>query len=48
MWDTAYKGSPNLIEVYIGLLRRKIDDPFECRSLETVRGVGYRLVDQTP
>jgi DNA-binding response OmpR family regulator len=47
-WDTAYEGSPNLIEVYIGLLRRKIDDPFRCRSLETVRGVGYRLVEDTP
>ncbi len=44
-WDIDYDGSSNLVEVYIGLLRRKIDHPFACRSLETVRGVGYRLVE---
>lgn len=46
-WDTEYDGSANLVEVYISLLRRKIDQPFGCRSLETVRGVGYRLVEDT-
>lgn len=44
-WDTDHDASPNLVEVYISLLRRKIDQPFRCRSLETVRGVGYRLVE---
>jgi DNA-binding response OmpR family regulator len=37
---------PNVVEVYIGYLRRKIDTPFGCRSIETVRGSGYRLVAQ--
>jgi len=36
-------GDPNVVEVYVGYLRRKIDVPFERHSLETVRGVGYRL-----
>ena len=36
-------GDPNVVEVYVGYLRRKVDVPFERHSLETVRGVGYRL-----
>jgi DNA-binding response OmpR family regulator len=32
-----------VIEVFVGRLRRKIDDPFGCASLETIRGAGYRL-----
>ena len=43
VWDWAISDSSNLVEVYIGYLRRKIDAPFERRSIETVRGVGYRL-----
>ena len=43
VWDPAFDGDMNIIEVYIGYLRRKIDGPFECHSIETVRGVGYRL-----
>jgi len=35
----------NVVEVYIGYLRRKLDQPFGLASIETVRGVGYRLVD---
>ena len=42
-WDFAYDNRSNIIDVYIGHLRRKIDEPFARRSLETVRGVGYRL-----
>jgi two-component system OmpR family response regulator len=38
-----FDGDPNIVEVYIGYLRRKIDVPFNRRSLETVRGFGYRL-----
>ncbi|HQR26785.1 MAG TPA: response regulator transcription factor [Nocardioides sp.] len=44
VWDTDYPGSDNLVEVYVGYVRRKIDAPFGTSSLETVRGVGYRLV----
>lgn len=44
VWDFAFDGDPNIVEVYIGYLRRKIDDPFERKSIETVRGAGYRLV----
>ena len=43
VWDSAYEGDLNVVEVYIGYLRRKIDAPFETKSLETVRGMGYRL-----
>jgi DNA-binding response OmpR family regulator len=35
---------PNVVEVYVGYLRRKVDTPFGCRSIQTVRGSGYRLV----
>jgi DNA-binding response OmpR family regulator len=43
VWDFAYDGDPNIIEVYISTLRRKIDTPFGCRTILTVRGAGYRL-----
>ncbi|MEO7979570.1 MAG: response regulator transcription factor [Sporichthyaceae bacterium] len=43
VWDTNYNGDPNVVEVYVGYLRRKVDAPFDRRALETVRGVGYRL-----
>jgi DNA-binding response OmpR family regulator len=43
VWDSHYTGDPNVVEVYVGYLRRKVDVPFGRRSLETVRGVGYRL-----
>ena len=42
-WDFAYDGDPNIVEVYISALRRKIDHPFGRASLVTVRGAGYRL-----
>ena len=44
VWDSDFEGGHNVVEVYIGYLRKKIDTPFGVRSLETVRGVGYRLV----
>ena len=47
VWDSAYDGDDNIVEVYVGYLRRKIDTPFKARSIETVRGQGYRLVDST-
>jgi DNA-binding response OmpR family regulator len=45
VWDAAYDGDLNIVEVYIRALRRSIDLPFAAQSIETVRGVGYRLVD---
>jgi DNA-binding response OmpR family regulator len=44
VWEYDFEGDPNIVEVYVGRLRRKLDDPFDRRSLETVRGAGYRLV----
>ncbi len=43
VWDFAFDGDPNIVEVYVGQLRRKIDEPFGRRAIETVRLVGYRL-----
>jgi len=43
VWDFAYDGGPNIVEVYVSALRRKIDSPFDRRSIETIRGAGYRL-----
>jgi DNA-binding response OmpR family regulator len=44
VWDAHYEGDDNIVEVYIGYLRKKIDAPFGRRSIDTVRGVGYRLI----
>ncbi len=43
VWDSSYDGDSNVIDVYIGYLRGKIDRPFGLHSIETVHGVGYRL-----
>jgi two-component system OmpR family response regulator len=42
-WDFAYENRSNVVDVYVRHLRQKIDEPFGRRSLETVRGAGYRL-----
>jgi two-component system, OmpR family, response regulator len=42
-WDFAYESRSNVVDVLVRRLRRKIDEPFGRRSLETVRGAGYRL-----
>jgi two-component system OmpR family response regulator len=42
-WDLGYEQRSNVVEVYIRYLREKIDRPFDVRSIETVRGAGYRL-----
>ncbi|MDJ0441414.1 response regulator transcription factor [Rhodococcus qingshengii] len=47
VWDVNYDGAENIVEVYIGYLRKKVDLPFGRRSIETVRGVGYRLSSQS-
>jgi DNA-binding response OmpR family regulator len=39
-----YGGDPNVVEVYMGYLRRKVDRPFQRNNLQTVRGFGYRAV----
>jgi two-component system, OmpR family, response regulator len=42
-WDLGYEQRSNVVEVYVRYLREKIDRPFGLKSLETVRGSGYRL-----
>jgi two-component system OmpR family response regulator len=42
-WDLAYENRSNVVDVYVRYLREKVDRPFGRSSLETVRGVGYRL-----
>jgi DNA-binding response OmpR family regulator len=46
VWDAELDVDSNVIEVYIGYLRRKVDRPFGVQSIETVRGVGYRLREE--
>jgi two-component system OmpR family response regulator len=47
-WDEAYENRSNVIDVYVGYLRDKVDRPFGTTSIETVRGVGYRLAACAP
>jgi DNA-binding response OmpR family regulator len=44
VWGPEFEGDRNIVEVYVGYLRRKIDDDFDRRMLHTVRGSGYRIV----
>jgi DNA-binding response OmpR family regulator len=43
VWGAGFEGDPNIVEVYISHLRRKLDEPFGRATIETVRGEGYRL-----
>jgi two-component system OmpR family response regulator len=43
VWNDDFEGDPNIVEVYVGHLRTKIDRPFGRLAIETVRGAGYRL-----
>ncbi len=43
VWDYGGASASNLVDVYIRRLRRKVDDPFEVKLIETIRGFGYRL-----
>ena len=43
VWDFAYEGDSNVVDVYVRYLREKIDRPFGRDSIETIRGTGYRL-----
>ncbi|MGH9210352.1 MAG: response regulator transcription factor [Acidimicrobiales bacterium] len=47
VWGGDFEGDVNVVEVYVGYLRRKIDEPFGRQSLKTLRGLGYRLVDDS-
>ena len=42
-WDLGYEQRSNIVEVYVRYLREKVDRPFGVRSIETVRGAGYRI-----
>jgi DNA-binding response OmpR family regulator len=44
VWGHDFPGDPNIVEVYIGYLRRKVDAPFGTQTIVTVRGAGYRAV----
>ncbi len=43
VWEDGFDGDPNVVEVYVARLRRKIEDPFGGTVIETVRGAGYRV-----
>ena len=43
VWDFAGAGDSNIVDVYVRILREKVDRPFGTQSIETVRGAGYRL-----
>ena len=47
VWDYRYDGDSNVVDVYIGYLRRKLEEPFGAPLIRTVRGVGY-VLDATP
>ncbi|MBC8330914.1 MAG: response regulator transcription factor [Anaerolineae bacterium] len=44
VWNFDFYSDTNVVDVYIGYLRRKIDEPFDPPLIQTVRGVGYKLV----
>jgi two-component system OmpR family response regulator len=46
VWDFAHDGISNVVDVYIRYVREKVDRPFGCETIETVRGVGYRFRPQ--
>jgi DNA-binding response OmpR family regulator len=43
VWDFAFEGDPNIVEVYVRRLRKKVDEPFGRNAIQTIRGAGYRL-----
>jgi two-component system OmpR family response regulator len=48
VWDFGYDGDSNVVDVYVRYLREKIDRPFRRDTIETIRGIGYRLRDERP
>jgi DNA-binding response OmpR family regulator len=47
VWDQSFEGLTNIVDVYVRHLRRKVDDPFPTKLIQTVRGVGYGLREST-
>ncbi|GAA4700647.1 response regulator transcription factor [Phytohabitans rumicis] len=47
VWDSAYEGGSNVVDVYVRYLREKLDRPFGRQSIQTVRGAGYRLSESS-
>jgi DNA-binding response OmpR family regulator len=43
VWDMNFDGDPNIVEVYVSYLRKKIDQPYGRNAIQTIRGAGYRL-----
>ena len=43
VWDFEFEGNPNIVEVYLRRIRQKIDEPFGTSTIQTIRGVGYRI-----
>jgi two-component system, OmpR family, response regulator len=46
VWGEDFRGDPNIVDVYVSRLRRKLEQPFGHQYIETVRGAGYRMVDE--
>lgn len=46
VWGMDFDGDPNIVEVYVGYVRRKIDRPFGMETVKTVRGIGYQVVGE--
>ena len=46
VWDIGFDGDPNIVEVYVRRLRRKLDEPYGRTTIDTLRGAGYRVADQ--
>ena len=44
VWGAEFGGDPNIVEVYVGYLRKKVDTPFGVHTILTVRGAGYRMI----
>jgi DNA-binding response OmpR family regulator len=43
VWDQSFEGLTNIVDVYVRYLRRKIDDAFAVKLIQTIRGVGYTI-----
>ena len=48
VWGEPDADDPNVTQVYVGYLRRKVDEPFGAKTIQTVRGLGYRIVESRP
>lgn len=47
VWDESFEGLTNIVDVYVRHLRAKMDEPFPAKLIQTVRGVGYRITDNS-